>query len=238
MRIVQPLDSVGQLVAENPRRATVFERYAIDYCCQGGRTLAEACAARSLPWNAVAEELSVVDAEATPLDFDWKSQTLTDLTRHIEDTHHRYLRNELPSLGRRLERCLARHGDRVPILSAMGRVFEELVLELVPHMFKEEQILFPAIRQMEQSGRRWSGCGGTVENPIRVMVEEHSHAGDALSQLREFTGGYRPPEEACSTMLALYAGLLDLETDLHFHIHKENNILFPRALDFERTCPA
>lgn len=238
MRHVQPMDPVGQLVAENPRRATVFERYAIDYCCHGGRALSEACAARSLSWNAVAEELSVVDAEAAPVEFDCQAQTLTDLTRHIEDTHHRYLRNELPNLGRRMERCLARHGDRVPALSVMGGAFEELVQELIPHLFKEEQILFPAIRQMEQTGRRWSGCGGTVENPIRVMIEEHSHAGDALSRLRELTCGYRPPELACSTMLALYAGLMDLEADLHLHIHKENNILFLRALDFERTCPA
>lgn len=239
MRLVQPIDPVGRLVAENPRRATVFERHAIDYCCQGSQTLSEACAMRSVPWNEIATELRAVDAEPLPRDeIHWQSQSLTDLTRHIEDTHHRYLRNELPSLGRHLERCLARHGDRVPALSAMVGVFQELVQELVPHMFKEEHILFPAIRQMEQTGRRGPGCGGTVENPIRVMVEEHSHAGDALSRLRELTCGYQPPEDACPTMLALYAGLLDLESDLHLHIHKENNILFPRALEFEHNCVA
>lgn len=237
MRVVQPIDSIGRLVAENPRRASVFERHAIDYCCQGGRTLSEACDMRKLPWSEIVTELRAVDAEALPKDeIPWQEQSMADLTRHIEDTHHRYLRAELPSLKRRLERCVARHGDHMPALSAMAEVFEELTNELMPHMFKEEQVLFPAIRQMEQTKRRWTGCGGTVQNPIRVMIEEHRHAGDALSRLRELTGGYRPPEEACSTMLALYAGLLALEADLHLHIHKENNLLFPRALEFEQNC--
>lgn len=229
---------VSGLVVENPSRARVFERHGIDYCCHGNRPLSEACAERGLNPSEILRELEAVDAQSSAVaEIDWRAASLADLTRHIENTHHHYLREELPRLGALLDKVVQAHGNDRPEIATVVGIFQELVQELVPHMLKEEHVLFPAIRELERTRHRWGGCGGTVRNPIGAMESEHEHAGDALRRLRAITRDYQPPEGACPTYLALYEGFAALESDMHRHVHKENYILFPRALELEARLP-
>ncbi len=216
--------TVGELVAEQPSRSRVFERFGIDYCCQGGRTLADACARKELDADAVAAALSESD---TLPDGGPNPAILPppDLIRHIVDRHHEYLRRELPRLRAMAARVADVHGGHSPHLVEVSRIFHGMAEELASHIIKEEQVLFPAIETM---------CAGgpplPIDGPVACMLQEHDDAGEALAHLRELTGGFAPPPEACNTYRALFAGLAELEEDLHRHIHLENSVLFPQAL--------
>ena len=227
---------VGQWVAEHPRTSRVFEALHIDYCCGGDKPLSLACAERQLDPNQTLSELAAASAEAhTESTESWRDATLTSLCNHIEQTHHAYLKEELPRLEKMVAKVAKVHGANHPELALVQKAFQDLEAELVPHMFKEEQVLFPAIRWMEQSEAAVSFPFGTMANPIGMMEHEHDDAGQALKDIRRATGDYGVPANACNTYRAMLQGLLELEDDLHQHIHKENNILFPRALDMERS---
>lgn len=207
----------------------------IDYCCGGKRTLEEACAKRGLDLKALVAELEAFDAEAEaqgdavrPADL-----TMTELADDIERTHHAYLREELPRLGALVKKVSAVHGQAHPWLTGLTSVYAELVAELEPHMLKEEQILFPMIRELDQAATAPSFHCGSVGNPIRMMEMEHQNAGAALDRIREMTTDYEIPEDACNSFRAMLSGLEHLEADLHLHIHKENEILFPKASEME-----
>lgn len=158
---------------------------------------------------------------------------LTELADHIEQTHHAYLRKELPRLEWMTEKVARVHGDKEPRLMKSREAFVALKAELEPHMMKEERILFPLIRQLEASADRSEFHCGSVADPIRQMEHEHNQAGDALAILNESTDGYTPPEWACNTYRAMLDSLAQLERDMHQHIHKENNVLFPKTLERE-----
>jgi len=224
---------VGQLVRQRPARARIFERAGIDYCCHGNTKLAEACQQRGLSAETVCGELAALDAEPVADGTDWGTAPLTQLADHIEQTHHVYLRTELPRLGAILDKVVNAHADAHPELRQVRQVFQALVDELSSHLLKEERILFPLVRHLE-TNRDFSTmhCGG-VQNPIRVMEHEHDNAGGALAQLRSLTNNYTLPAGACATYQVLFDGLQALELDLHTHIHKENNILFPRAIELQ-----
>ncbi len=226
--------SVGQYVVERPSRARVFERLGIDYCCGGKEPLARACEKRDLDPRMVLEAIEREDARSSAGEQrDWSRAPLTELADHIESEHHSYLREELPRLSSLIERLVEAHGKRHRELLGCRGVFDSLRRELEPHMAKEEQILFPMIRELEASATLPDFHCGSLRNPIRAMEREHDGAAHALSRLRELTGDYTPPEDACNTYRAAFAGLAELEADLHRHIHKENNILFPRAVAAE-----
>ncbi len=228
--------TVGQWVVEYPRTARVFEDCQIDYCCGGGTSLADACAKNSLDVKKVMAELTLVVANPEPEpERDWSESSLTELCDHIQQTHHAYLRGELPRLEAIMEKVAAAHGEAHPETNEVKKLFAELRAELEPHMFKEEQILFPAIRAMEAASSRPLFPFGTVANPIRMMEHEHDAVGDALARLRTLTKDFRVPDDACNTYRVMLDGLKQLEADLHTHIHKENNILFPRAQTLENT---
>lgn len=232
-------NSVGQWVSAHPRTARVFEDLKIDYCCGGGKSLAQACGDNRLDPAEVFERLQ--QALADPFaasDVNWSQAKLTDLCDHIEQTHHAYLRFELPRLTGLIAKVSDAHGKANPKLSQLQQVFAELRAELEPHMFKEEQVLFPAIRQIERGGPPPPFAFGTVANPIRMMEQEHDHAGDALARIRELTDGFVIPADACNTYRAMLDGLRELEEDMHQHVHKENNILFPRAVKAEQPLVA
>lgn len=161
-------------------------------------------------------------------------RSLTELCDHIEQTHHAYLKQELPRLTEMVAKVVDAHGESHPELVTVKEVFATLKAELEPHMFKEEQVLFPAFRQLEQSADDPSFPFGTVANPIRMMEQEHDDAGYALSRLHALTRDYQVPQEACNTYRAMLAGLRQLERDMHRHVHKENSILFPRAIESRR----
>ena len=229
------IQTVGQMVVERPQRSRVFDRLRIDYCCGGKRTLEEACAKRGLDLKAVLAELEAFDAEAnTQADAVRPANlTMTELADDIERTHHAYLREELPRLGDLVKKVSAVHGQAHPWLTGLTSVYAELVAELEPHMLKEEQILFPLIRELDQAATAPSFHCGSVGNPIRMMEMEHQNAGAALDRIREMTTDYEIPEGACNSFRAMLSGLEHLEADLHLHIHKENEILFPKASEME-----
>ena len=228
--------SVGHLVAENLARAQVFEKYHIDYCCHGQKTLEEVCGERGLSVDTLVSELD--SSPATGEACDWPSASLTKLADHIVERHHAYLRSALPSIAGKLDKVIEAHSDRHGgSLRRLREIGHGLGQELTQHMMKEEMMLFPLIRQMEAAERDGvappAAPGGSVNNPIRMMEHEHDTVGRVLEEIRALTSGYVPPPEACNTFRALYAQLEELEGDLHAHIHLENNILFPRASELE-----
>jgi regulator of cell morphogenesis and NO signaling len=231
--------TVGQLVTERPTRAQLFERLGIDYCCGGGKRLADACAGAGLDLQVVARELAAWDAHAAEEERDWSRATMTELVEHIVSVHHNYLRERLPALALMLEKVINAHGRQHPELLELRRLFASLWSELECHMKKEEEILFPVCRAMELNGAN-SRAGApfpprSLHGPVRSMIGEHEDAGSVLAAIRALTHGFTPPPSACATYRALFAGLAELEADLHQHIHKENNILFPKAIASEEA---
>ena len=230
--------SVGQWVAQHPATSRVFQKHKMDFCCGGGISLEEACRKKDIDPQAVLQQLNEAKSGRTDTDeIDWLNQPLRQLCEHIVQTHHKFLRSELPRLEKMARRVAQVHGEKHPDLVEVRDVFLDLCAELEPHMMKEESILFPAICQLEESGTQVSFPFGTVANPVRMMEHEHDVAGNAIGRLSELTNQFEPPEEACNTWRALFDGLRELETDLHMHIHKENNILFPRAVELEGKIP-
>jgi regulator of cell morphogenesis and NO signaling len=236
---ISPDRLVSDLVVEQPDRSRVFEQLGIDYCCGGKQMLAAACKRAGVEVAQAVALLEAIDrdagAEGEP---NWSHASLSELARDIVERHHGYLRRELPRLGQMVDKVLAAHGEAHSELNVVREVFAGLVQELTMHMMKEEQVLFPMVVAMEEAAATGAGrpkffCG-SVENPIAVMEDEHQQAGDALARMRSLTKGYNPPADACPTYIALLRGLAQLEADLHLHIHKENNILFPRAAALER----
>ena len=225
MTAIDAQRTVGELVTERPGRARVFERLEIDYCCGGKRPLADACAAKGLDAGAVAAMLEALE-EAGGEEPDWTKRSLGELCDHIVETHHAYLRDELPRLSALVGKVARAHGNRHPELADVSETYEGLAAELSEHMLKEEHVLFPACRRLEE-GEEILAAG--LAAPIAVMEDEHAAAGAALERLHALTGGYEPPTDACNSYRAMLDGLATLELDLHEHIHEENNILFPRA---------
>ncbi|HKW99022.1 MAG TPA: iron-sulfur cluster repair di-iron protein [Bryobacteraceae bacterium] len=229
--------TVGELAAEIPAAARVFEKYGIDYCCGGKHPVETACRERGIAPEQVLEELEQA-AEPKPetADRDWNAATLRELVEHILAKHHAYLKTELPRLEQMFAKVVQAHGAREPRLAEAFEVYGMLKEELESHMMKEEMILFPAIVKLETPSPRGCGsgfCGGSIQHPIARMEHEHDDAGRALQQMRHLTFDYLIPDEACNTYRALFHGLEEMEADLHQHIHLENNILFPRAAALE-----
>ena len=225
---------VGQLVIERPGRLHLFERLGLDYCCAGKLPLGEACRAAGIDTDEVLAQLEACDAAETDTDeVNPATLTLSELADHIEKTHHVYLRRELPRLGQMVEKVAQVHGNDHTWLADLRLVFSGLVAELDMHMMKEERILFPLVRELENAESLPDFHCGSVDNPIAAMEQEHDNAAAALGHLRQLSGGFNPPENACNTFRELLQGLAELEADLHEHIHKENNILFARASKVE-----
>jgi regulator of cell morphogenesis and NO signaling len=233
--------TVGQIAAENPAAARIFEKYGIDYCCGGGKSLAAACEGKEVSPDEVLAEVE----QAAPAvdDRDWANAPLTELAEYIVAKHHAFLRAELPALDNRLAKVIEAHGaNHGNSLRPLRDTFQAMQSELMSHMLKEEMILFPLIKRMEEAETAGGGLPGahcgSVNNPIRVMEHEHDSAAAALREMRRVTAGYTLPPDACATYRALFEGLKALEADLHRHIHLENNILFPRASRLEERLPS
>ena len=226
--------TVGELVAEWPSRARIFEKLGIEYCCGGKKPLEAACAEAGLDAKTVILMLEASEANgATGEERDWANAPIAELVDHIVSTHHQYLRRELPRVLNLIDKVVNAHGSKAAELSKVRTVFGEMKAELDSHMWKEENILFPACKEIADNNSAVSGHFGSVSQPIAVMEMEHDSAGRALAELRELTNGYTAPEWACNTYLAMLDGLLSIEKDTHEHISTENNILFPRVLELE-----
>lgn len=228
------VQAIGALVAQEPLRASVFDEFGLDFCCGGKQSLEDACRKSGVDLRTVLDRLASNDANTGSSSERWSGSPVSDLIDHIEGTHHAYLKRELPRLSRLSEKVAGVHGDRAPELIELMNVFRELRHEIEQHTLKEEMVLFPYIRSLESQTTAQGPPFGTVANPIRCMESEHEDAGRALTRMRELTGEYVAPPDACASWKALVGGLKALDQDLRIHIHKENSILFPKALLLEK----
>ena len=231
MGTFEPSDSLADIVTQQPGLAPVLEAFDLDYCCGGAASLAEACFANGLVLDDVVDELN---ARPSAEPDEWVSMDAVELVHHLERTHHPYLVNAFTRLTELMDRVLDAHGTRHDELNEVSEVLRELRLDLEPHLVKEEQILFPMIRQLCGSQVAPTFHCGSLQNPIGVMELEHDRAGELLARLRVLTSDYEVPSDACASYRALYTGLAELEADTHLHIHKENNVLFPAVIEEER----
>ena len=230
---------IGEFVAEDFRTAAVFTKYKIDFCCNGNRTVEEACNKKGIDSNVLVDELNAVLNTATNQTIDYKSWPLDLLAEYIEKKHHRYVEEKIPVLRQFLDKLCRVHGERHPELFKINELFTASAGELAAHMKKEELILFPFIKKMVkakmENGAIQSPSFGTVENPIAMMMHEHDTEGERFREIAELTDDYNPPADACNTYRVAFAMLDEFEKDLHLHIHLENNILFPGALKLEQA---
>ncbi len=229
--------TVREIAIENPAAVRIFEKYGIEYCCGGQVPLAEACAAKHLDVSEVMAALEATAALSMPQGKNWATESLAALSTHIVQTHHAYVTREVPRLNALAAKVVSRHGDTREELPKIQLKVSELGEELITHQGKEEVVLFPYIAKLEQfvsgAGTIPRNCFGTIANPIGMMTSDHDHAGNLMAELRTLSHDYTPPEGACPTFRAFYAGLKEFEQDLHRHVHLENNILFPRAIELE-----
>lgn len=231
--------TVREIALEQPSSIRVFEHFGIDYCCGGRRPIAEACAAKGIETSAVIAALEkAAEADGAPVN-NWATQSLTALITQIVDVHHAYCRNELPRLATLAERVVRRHGGDKPELLVIQAKLAQLSEELTEHIAKEEVVLFPYVKKLQcatvENTPEPQSCFGSVENPVAMMMREHDAAGVLMGDIRELSRGFTPPIGACPTFHAFYSGLHEFELDLHQHVHLENNILFPRAIEMEST---
>ncbi len=233
--------TVREVAMEVPQATRLFEKLKIDYCCGGNQPLTEACASAGIDVDNVMEMLAEV-TESTSQEsetFDYQSASLPDLITHIVNTHHVFTKSEMNRLQLLADKVLAAHGGNHPELIHLDELFTRLCADLKPHMFKEEQILFPYIvataEAADENGPVPVAPFGTINNPIRMMMMEHDTAGQILRELRTLTSDYKVPADACVSYQTLYQALENFEKDLHQHIHLENNVLFPKALALENA---
>lgn len=233
--------TVRELALENPAAARVFESLGIDYCCGGGKSLEEACRGVNLEAESVLDSLEMAEqsARGSQSERNWGKEPLSDLISHIRKTHHKYVRDEIARLEPLLDKVCGVHGKNHPELHSVRSIFHDLAAELRTHLMKEEMVLFPYVLRMEEAIVEKAPIVpppfGSVRNPVTMMEFEHDSAGEALRAMREATRGYQAPPDACVSYQTLYKALAEFEADLHQHIHLENNILFPRAVEMERA---
>ncbi|MBM3268029.1 MAG: iron-sulfur cluster repair di-iron protein [Candidatus Sericytochromatia bacterium] len=218
---------LGQIAAAAPTSIAVLERHALDYCCGGKRSLAAACRDRGLdPASVLAEiEAGGSGLPAAADETDWSARPMTDLVNHLLETHHVYLKQNLDRLAQLAAKVASVHGENHPEMRQVRDVYGKLHAEMEPHLMKEEQILFPAILRLERDQ-----LTPPLTGRIAVMEAEHDEVGRDLAALRELTAGYAIPDDACMSYRMLLTGLAELERDTLAHVHKENNLLFPRVL--------
>ena len=235
--------TVRELAVEVPNATRVFERFGLDYCCGGKKSLQEACNGANLP---VDEVIRALDAAArkspAPDAAELAAGSLAELIDHIVKTHHKFTREEINRLTALLNKVCSVHGKNHGELLSIRDTFAGLAQELTLHLMKEENILFPYIIRLEESSLQRESVipppFGTVQNPIRMMTQEHDGAGEALRSIRRASPDFQPPEDACISYRTLYQALANFEADLHQHIHLENNVLFPNTIAMEESATA
>ena len=231
--------TVREVAVKMPESTRIFEKFKIDYCCGGNQSLTTACAAAGIDVHQVMKMLGVVTESKSQEAADFRYASVARLVEHIVNTHHVFTKSEMDRLEALTEKVSKAHGENHPELDQLREMFRALCMDLKPHMFKEEQVLFPYLIAMTQAAEQ-NRPGpfapfGTVNNPVRMMMKEHDAAGQLLCELRALTSDYTVPPDACISYQTLFAALENFEKDLHQHIHLENNILFPKALELERA---
>ncbi len=243
MQNINGATTIGQIVAANFRSAEVFKKYGIDFCCKGGRPLEQVCREKQLDQSQVESEIREKTKQSVPLPQDaFQTMSLDALATHIEDRHHSYVRESIPVLLAYLSKINKVHGMRHPELNELFMLFVSCAEELTGHMVKEETILFPAIKGMARASERGGKISpfffGALIRPISEMEREHAMEGARFSRIAELTNDFTPPEDACTTYRVSFMKLQEFMNDLHTHIHIENNILFPKAIELEGSIIA
>lgn len=230
--------NIGEIVADDYRTAQVFKNHEIDFCCKGNRNIVEVAKANNLSVSILLQKVEEVQQLEKINNTDFKSWPLDLLADYIEKKHHRYVEEKIPVLKGYLEKLCNVHGKEHPELFQIKEHFAISAGELAMHMKKEELMVFPAIRKMTKANREAKPLMkfkfDTIQNPIQVMMEDHTNEGERFHQINVLSSGYTPPEGACSTYHVAFSLLKEFEDDLHEHIHLENNILFPKSEQLEK----
>jgi regulator of cell morphogenesis and NO signaling len=230
MNTITPETTVGEIVRAMPIRSRIFEKLGIDYCCGGKKPLDEVCRCKGLDAATVIAMLAALDGAPESSSANPDTMSLSELCDHIERAHHGYLREELPRLDFLTRKVAAVHGADEARLLEVRAIFEAFSEKMTSHTKEEEEIVFPKIRQLEKAGQDKAEVASSLKDILSRLESEHDGAGAALERFRELTDDYTPPEWACNTFRALYDGLERLEKETHQHVHKENNVLFIKAL--------
>jgi regulator of cell morphogenesis and NO signaling len=230
--------TVAEIVANDYRTAEIFKKYGIDFCCGGKKTIAKVCSEKAIDAAMLEAELNSIQAEPIDAQHNFKEWRLSFLADYIETVHHTYVNNNLALISEFADKVAKVHGHHNTETVEINELWKQVVAELTVHMKKEELVLFPYIRSIEKFSRGETDTMpqphfGTVKNPVRMMEHEHDVAGELMHRIAALSGNYTTPEYACNTYRVLYAKLNEFEQDLHHHIHLENNILFPRAIELE-----
>jgi regulator of cell morphogenesis and NO signaling len=228
---------VGDLAAANPSATRLLEEAGVDYCCGGQKSLHDACLHAGVSEEEILTRLRQNQAAVGEDDRNWLSTPLSDLTEHIRSKHHRYVREAVRRIQPLAAKVKGKHGANHPELADVEALFSQVASEMIAHMQKEERILFPYIEAVERAAQGEESIEKpffqTVRNPVHMMMQEHDASAAVVRNIREKSAGYAPPADACASYQALYRELQEFETDLHQHVHLENNILFPRAVELE-----
>lgn len=230
--------TIGELVTKDYRRAEVFKKYGLDFCCGGKKTLLQVCTAKRLDIVQIEKELSELDHVSVLPSEDYGNWDISFLADYILNTHHKYVKHAIPVIYEYTQKVAKVHGEEHPETIAIAEKYLMIVDELNRHMCKEEDVLFPYIKHLSVANNNRMKVEpspfGTVENPINMMEHEHDIVGNMIGQIRELSNNYTPPADACTTYKLCYSKLREFEEDLHKHIHLENNILFPKAIKLEK----
>lgn len=230
--------SLASIVTGHHQSAAVFEKYDLDFCCKGKRSLQEACREKKINPAAVLLDLEKTMKEIDPVSQQFSELSLTELTAYIESTHHQYVRRQLPLIHGYLLKIASKHGSRHPELHKILENFTAIQEEMELHMLKEEKVLFPRIREIENLSK-WntplSVSSTFISAPVSMMEQEHEHAGSLMAEIRSLSNNYKAPADACTTYQLSFASLQAFEEDLHRHVHLENNLLFPSAMQLIKS---
>jgi len=221
--------TVGEIVAEDYRASQVFRAKGLDFCCGGKKTLSSVCEAKNVELDEVLRELKVLqNLETEQHNFnDWNLDFLAD---YIVQNHHNFVRKMLPELNFYAEKVARVHGDSHPELVEIFEKVKQLSYELIDHLEKEEEDLFPQIKELVQQHK----VGSVKEALLDVLEDEHEKAGELMFEIETLSNNFTPPENACASYRVLFQNLEGFQKDLHKHVHLENNILFPKALELEK----
>lgn len=227
-----PEQTLASIVTQNHQAVPVFEKYNLDFCCKGKRTLTEACNEKGLPVDVLLKELELVQQNEENIRMPFTEMDAEQLIGYIMTHHHFYVKQSLPLINSHLEKVASKHGSSYPYMQKVLDLFRMVQEEMIMHMQKEEMILFPRIKEIENlynNKQQANISDGYISGPVNVMEAEHEHAGKILDEIRQLTNNYTPPEDACTTFKISLAELKEFEEDLHKHVHLENNLLFPKA---------
>ncbi len=227
--------TLASMVTGNHQVVPVLEKYNIDFCCKGKRTLAQACAEKGIKIESITEELKTLTNAADRQQMPFTEMSAEQLIGFILTHHHFYVKQSMPTIIAHLNKVATKHGEKFPYMKEVFELFTIIMREMTHHMQKEETVLFPRIKEVENlynSGNASEILPGYIKTPVDAMEADHTEAGDILYRIRKLTNNYTPPQDACTTFKVTLAELKEFEQDLHKHVHLENNILFPKAIQY------